>query len=288
MTRHVGPLVRPAHEPAPDGAIHRIRPADAGWRFVSFDVHRLAAGERVARAGDGQEVLVLVLEGTASVSVGGVADGRGRDPRDRVRRGAGRRRPVRPGRGRRGGRRGRRPARHRGRPRRGRQPHGRHRPRDDPGRDAGRGKLRADHQEPPATLGGGGPADRRGGVHAGRQLVELPAPQARHGRSAQRVPARGAVLLPLRAADGLRHPARLHRGPVAGRDDDGGRRGRDPRPPRLPRRRRRRRLRHLVPQHHGRADARVAVHRRSRSPVADELGPGPAAASVPADPAGTR
>ena len=50
MTRHVGPLVRPAHEPAPDGAIHRIRPADAGWRFVSFDVHRLAAGGRVSRA----------------------------------------------------------------------------------------------------------------------------------------------------------------------------------------------------------------------------------------------
>ena len=75
MTRQVGPLVRPAHEPGPDGAIHRIRPADAGWRFVSFDVHRLAAGARVARAGDGQEVLVLVLEGTASVSVGGVGMG---------------------------------------------------------------------------------------------------------------------------------------------------------------------------------------------------------------------
>ena len=75
MTRHVGPLVRPAHEPAPDGAIHRIRPADAGWRFVSFDVHRLAAGERVARPGDGQEVLVLVLEGTASVRVGGIQMG---------------------------------------------------------------------------------------------------------------------------------------------------------------------------------------------------------------------
>ncbi len=75
VTRHVGPLLRPAHEPGPDGAIHRIRPADAGWRFVSFDVHRLAAGGRVARAGDDQEVLVLVLEGTASVSVGGVRMG---------------------------------------------------------------------------------------------------------------------------------------------------------------------------------------------------------------------
>ena len=38
-------------------------------------MHRLAAGGRVARAGDGQEVLVLVLEGTASVSVGGVGLG---------------------------------------------------------------------------------------------------------------------------------------------------------------------------------------------------------------------
>jgi 5-deoxy-glucuronate isomerase len=75
MTRNVGPLVRPAHLPAPDGAIHRIRPADAGWRYVSFDVHRLAAGGRVARAGDDQEVLVLVLEGSAPVSVGGVGMG---------------------------------------------------------------------------------------------------------------------------------------------------------------------------------------------------------------------
>jgi 5-deoxy-glucuronate isomerase len=73
--RHVGPLVRPADERSADGAIHRITPEDAGWRWVSFDVHRLTAGQRVARPGDEQEVLVLVLEGTASVAVGGVAFG---------------------------------------------------------------------------------------------------------------------------------------------------------------------------------------------------------------------
>ncbi len=71
--RHLGPLVRPAGEPAADGSIHRITPADAGWRYVSFDVHRLAGGERVTRAGDDREVLVLVLEGTAKVRVGDVA-----------------------------------------------------------------------------------------------------------------------------------------------------------------------------------------------------------------------
>jgi 5-deoxy-glucuronate isomerase len=70
--RHVNQLVRPAGERAPDGAVHRLRPADAGWTWISFDTWRLAAGERVARPGDDQEVLVLVLEGTAEVSAGGL------------------------------------------------------------------------------------------------------------------------------------------------------------------------------------------------------------------------
>ena len=68
----MGPLVRPARPPAPDGVIQRITPEDAGWTWTAFDVHRLVAGDRVERAGDEREVLVLVLEGTASVSVGGV------------------------------------------------------------------------------------------------------------------------------------------------------------------------------------------------------------------------
>lgn len=67
------PLRRPAAPRGPDGAIHRLRPPDAGWTWTSFDVHRLTAGDRVARPGDGQEVLVLVLEGTAAVRVGAEA-----------------------------------------------------------------------------------------------------------------------------------------------------------------------------------------------------------------------
>ena len=75
MTRNPGPLVRPAREPDAGGAIQRITPQDAGWTWTAFDAHRLHAGDRVERPGDGREVLVLVLEGTASVTVGGVALG---------------------------------------------------------------------------------------------------------------------------------------------------------------------------------------------------------------------
>ncbi|MEI7743097.1 MAG: 5-deoxy-glucuronate isomerase [Chloroflexota bacterium] len=70
MTRTVGPLVRPAGAPGPDGAIHRLSPADAGWTWTSFDVHELVPGARVDRPGDDSEVLVLVLEGTCAVTVG--------------------------------------------------------------------------------------------------------------------------------------------------------------------------------------------------------------------------
>jgi len=75
VTRIVGPLVRPASEPDGEGAIQRITPESAGWTWTSFDVHRLTAGARVERPADDREVLVLVLEGTASVTVGGTAFG---------------------------------------------------------------------------------------------------------------------------------------------------------------------------------------------------------------------
>ncbi len=75
VTRRVGPLVRPARDPDEGGAIQRITPADAGWTWTSFGAWELAAGGRVDRPGDGEEVLVLVLEGTAEVAVGGVGLG---------------------------------------------------------------------------------------------------------------------------------------------------------------------------------------------------------------------
>jgi 5-deoxy-glucuronate isomerase len=66
----VSRLVRHSGPPGPDGAVLRVRPADAGWSFVSFDVYRLTPGAAVERLGDGAEVLVLVLEGRASVRAG--------------------------------------------------------------------------------------------------------------------------------------------------------------------------------------------------------------------------
>jgi 5-deoxy-glucuronate isomerase len=71
----MGSLVRPAQAPDPGGAIHRLTPASAGWTWTSFDVHRLSPGDTVTRAGDGQEVLVLVLEGTARVRAGSLDAG---------------------------------------------------------------------------------------------------------------------------------------------------------------------------------------------------------------------
>lgn len=64
-------LLRTSGPQGPDGAVLRIRPADAGWTYVSFDLHRLAPGATIERPGDGAEVLVLILEGRASVRVEG-------------------------------------------------------------------------------------------------------------------------------------------------------------------------------------------------------------------------
>jgi 5-deoxy-glucuronate isomerase len=63
-------LLRRSGPPGPDGAVLRVRPVDAGWRYVSFDLHRLAPGAQVSRPGDEAEVLVLILEGRASVRAG--------------------------------------------------------------------------------------------------------------------------------------------------------------------------------------------------------------------------
>jgi len=67
----VSGLLRNSGAPASDGAVLRIRPADAGWTYVSFDLYRLSPGALVERPGDDAEVLVLILEGRASVRVDG-------------------------------------------------------------------------------------------------------------------------------------------------------------------------------------------------------------------------
>ena len=64
-------LLRRATAPdARDGATQRVTPEDAGWDWVSCSTHRLGSGQVVERPGDGQEVAVVVLEGSADVRAG--------------------------------------------------------------------------------------------------------------------------------------------------------------------------------------------------------------------------
>ncbi|MFN8620376.1 MAG: 5-deoxy-glucuronate isomerase [Chloroflexota bacterium] len=63
-------LRRPSAPDPRDGAVHRITPATAGWAHVSFAVHRLAPGQGFERAPDGQEVGVVIAEGSATVAAG--------------------------------------------------------------------------------------------------------------------------------------------------------------------------------------------------------------------------
>ncbi len=68
------PLLRRAGPArAPGGITQDIDPADAGWAWISFRAHSLASGAQVERAGDGQEVAVIVLEGTVDVRAGAQA-----------------------------------------------------------------------------------------------------------------------------------------------------------------------------------------------------------------------
>lgn len=60
------------HPSAPDaqGAVHRISPASAGWRYVGFDVYRLKAGQKVDQPTAGEEVCLVLVSGKAHVGAG--------------------------------------------------------------------------------------------------------------------------------------------------------------------------------------------------------------------------
>lgn len=58
------------HPSPADGAFQRLGPADAGWSYIGFSAHRLATGVTIERPGDDDEVAVLPLEGSVSVTVG--------------------------------------------------------------------------------------------------------------------------------------------------------------------------------------------------------------------------
>ncbi len=52
------------------GKVHDITPESAGWGYVGFALHRLVAGDRVAEASGDRELILVLVEGKAQVTVG--------------------------------------------------------------------------------------------------------------------------------------------------------------------------------------------------------------------------
>lgn len=57
------------------GKIHEVTPQSAGWGYVGFSLYRLAEGETAAEATGDREVILVVVEGKAMLSAGGVDHG---------------------------------------------------------------------------------------------------------------------------------------------------------------------------------------------------------------------
>ncbi|MCX7888445.1 MAG: 5-deoxy-glucuronate isomerase [Rhodobacteraceae bacterium] len=58
------------------GKVHDVTPQSAGWSYVGFALWRLGPGEAAAEATGGQEAILVMIEGRAMVSAGGVEYGR--------------------------------------------------------------------------------------------------------------------------------------------------------------------------------------------------------------------
>jgi len=64
-------LVRSAAAPADDGLLLEVTPESAGWRYVGFEVLRLARGRHAERRTEGREVCAVLLSGRADVTFAG-------------------------------------------------------------------------------------------------------------------------------------------------------------------------------------------------------------------------
>ena len=65
-------LLKPA---AGRGRIHEVTPESAGWTYVGFEVHRLAAGEAASAATGEREACLVLVSGKARVEVDGESFG---------------------------------------------------------------------------------------------------------------------------------------------------------------------------------------------------------------------
>lgn len=57
------------------GKVHAITPADAGWGYVGFALHRLAPGESAAEATGAREAMLVLVEGRAEITAAGARFG---------------------------------------------------------------------------------------------------------------------------------------------------------------------------------------------------------------------
>lgn len=53
------------------GKVHEITPTSAGWRYVGFSLYRLCAGETVREATGDREVVLVMVEGKATIEGAG-------------------------------------------------------------------------------------------------------------------------------------------------------------------------------------------------------------------------
>lgn len=53
------------------GKVHEITPTSAGWRYVGFSLYRLRAGETVREATGDREVILVMVEGKATIEGAG-------------------------------------------------------------------------------------------------------------------------------------------------------------------------------------------------------------------------
>lgn len=57
------------------GKVHAISPERAGWRYVGFDLYRLAPGETASQATGAREAILVLVEGRAEITTAGRAFG---------------------------------------------------------------------------------------------------------------------------------------------------------------------------------------------------------------------
>lgn len=63
-------MSRLLRKPAASNPVHDVTPANAGWRYVGFELHKLADGEALRGETGTREVCIVIVTGKAEIGVG--------------------------------------------------------------------------------------------------------------------------------------------------------------------------------------------------------------------------